>query len=79
MESFLIFNGGILIPSTHVPSNSANGGWSSPSRFVPKKTGDKRLVTNFKELNDVTVRNHWPLPNLIDLIEVWLVLNGMLF
>jgi hypothetical protein len=62
-------NSGILIPSTHAPGNSAYGGWSFPCRFVPKKTGDKRLVTNFKELNAVTVRDPWPLPNLIDVIE----------
>lgn len=32
-------------------------------------TGDKRLVSNFKELNAVTVRDPWLLPNLIDVIE----------
>jgi hypothetical protein len=59
---------GILVPSTHIPGNSANGGWSFPCRYVPKKTGDKRLVTNFKDLNAVTVRDPWPLPNLIDVV-----------
>lgn len=60
---------GILVPNTHVPGNSAHSGWSFPCRYVPKKTGDKRLVTNFKELNAVTVRDTWPLPNLVDVIE----------
>lgn len=62
-------NAGIIIPSTHVPVNSSQGGWSFPCRYVTKKTGDKRLVTNFKDLNAVTVRDPWPLPNLIDVIE----------
>lgn len=48
---------GILVPNTHVPGNSAHSGWSFPCSYVPKKTGDKRLVTNFKELNAVTVRD----------------------
>lgn len=62
-------NAGVLIPSTHVPSNSKNAGWSFPCRYVPKKTGDKRLITNFRELNKVTVRDPWPLPNVVDVIE----------
>lgn len=60
---------GILIPSTHVPANSNNAGWSFPCRYVKKKTGERRLVTNFQELNKITVRDTWPLPNLVDVIE----------
>lgn len=60
---------GILVPTTHVPGNSKNSGWSFPCRYVKKKTGDYRLVTNFKDLNAVTVRDTWPLPNVVDVIE----------
>src|SRR5207244_3427109 len=38
-------------------------------RYVPKKTGDKRLVTNFQRLNDVTKRDPWPLPRIQDLFD----------
>lgn len=60
---------GILIPTTHVPANSSNSGWSFPCRYVKKKTGDRRLVTDFRELNKITVRDTWPLPNLVDVLE----------
>ncbi|SAM01600.1 hypothetical protein, partial, partial [Absidia glauca] len=56
---------GILIPSTY----SANSGWSFPVRFVPKKGGDKRLVTQFMALNAVTVRDTFPLPSITDLLD----------
>ncbi|KAG1402975.1 hypothetical protein G6F58_010462 [Rhizopus delemar] len=62
-------NNGILIPNTHVPGNSKQAGWSFPCRYVPKKTGDKRLVTNFQDLNAVTVRDTWPLPSVVDVLE----------
>ncbi|OBZ80301.1 hypothetical protein A0J61_11650, partial [Choanephora cucurbitarum] len=65
----LMVQQGILVPNTHVPNNSSQSGWSFPCRYVPKKTGDKRLVTNFRELNAVTVRDTWPLPNVIDVLE----------
>lgn len=38
-------------------------------KFVFKKTGDWRLVTSFQELNKITVRDTWPLPNLVDVLE----------
>lgn len=60
---------GLLIPQTHVPGNSSTSGRSFPCRYVLKKGGDKRLVTNFKDLNAVTIRDPWPLPNLVDVLE----------
>jgi hypothetical protein len=62
-------NNGIVIPTTYVPGNSRNAGWSFPCRLISKKTGDKRLVTNFMELNKITVRDTWPLPLMTDLLE----------
>ncbi|SAL97876.1 hypothetical protein [Absidia glauca] len=56
---------GILIPSTY----GANSGWSFPVRFVPKKGGDKRLVTQFMALNAVTVRDTFPLPSINGLLD----------
>ncbi|CEP11772.1 hypothetical protein, partial, partial [Parasitella parasitica] len=62
-------NNGILIPNTYVPGNSKSSGWAFPVRYVPKKTGDRRLVTNFRPLNEVTIRDPWPMPNMVDVIE----------
>ncbi|CEP16763.1 hypothetical protein [Parasitella parasitica] len=63
-------NNGILTPNTYVPGgNSKSSGWAFPVRYVPKKTGDRRLVTNFRPLNEVTIRDPWPMPNMVDVIE----------
>ena len=59
---------GILIPHSYA-ENFGNGGWSFPCRYVAKKDGSKRLVTQFMKLNDVTVRDAWPIPSLKDTIE----------
>lgn len=60
---------GIIIPSSYVPSNSKHSGWSFPIRYVPKKGGQLRLATQFMKLNEVTIRDTWPLPSMIDILE----------
>lgn len=60
---------GVLTPTMHSPKNASRSGWSFPWRYIKKKTGDRRLVTQFQDLNKVTVRDPWPLPNLQDIIE----------
>ncbi|CDS12577.1 hypothetical protein LRAMOSA11497 [Lichtheimia ramosa] len=60
---------GILVPAMHARYNSRNGGWSFPCRYVAKKDGSRRLVTQFQDLNKVTVRDPWPLPSIQDLLE----------
>lgn len=60
---------GIMVQNTHFPGNSTQAGWSFPCRYVPKKTGDKTLITNIHELNAATVRDIWPLPNINDVIK----------
>lgn len=46
------------------PSNSQ---YSCNCHLVPKKDGRKRLVVNFIPLNRVTVKDHYPLPQIHDL------------
>ena len=62
---------GILIPATHVkgPEGQRAGGWSFPALYVKKKTGERRLCVQFQKLNEVTVRDPWPLPVISDLLE----------
>jgi hypothetical protein len=62
-------NNGIIIPTTYLPANSKYAGWSFPCRLNAKKTGDKRLVTNFMDLNKITVRDTWPLPIMVESLE----------
>ncbi|KAI8138034.1 hypothetical protein BJV82DRAFT_583251 [Fennellomyces sp. T-0311] len=60
---------GILVPATHTSENARSGGWSSPCRYVRKRDGTFCLVSNFKSLNAVTIRDPWPITNLTNLLE----------
>jgi len=41
----------------------------SPVFFVDKKDGSKRMVIDYRNLNNQTVKNNYPLPLIIDLID----------
>ena len=49
-----------------VPSKSPAG---APILFVPKKNGKLRLCVDYKELNNVTLKNKYPLPLMDPLRE----------
>jgi len=42
---------------------------TSPVFFVGKKDGKKRMVTDYRSLNEQTVKNNYPLPLITDLID----------
>ncbi len=44
-------------------------GWSSPVVLMTKKDGSVRFCVNYIKLNDVTVRDMYPLPRINDIIE----------
>lgn len=46
------------------PSKSPAG---YPIMFVPKKDGTDRLCVDYRQLNDITVKNRYPLPNIKEL------------
>ena len=48
------------------PSTSAYG---SPILFVKKKTGELRMVVDYRALNKLTVKNLYPLPRVDDLFD----------
>jgi hypothetical protein len=48
------------------PSSSPWGGFVI---FVPKNEGTKRLCMDYRALNEVTIRNKYPLPNIDDLFD----------
>ena len=43
--------------------------WAAPSFIVPKKTGDVRVVTDFRELNKCIVRKPYPIPKILDILQ----------
>ena len=43
--------------------------WGSPAIFVDKKDGSLRMCVDYRQLNDVTIRNKYPLPRIDDLFD----------
>jgi hypothetical protein len=43
--------------------------WGTPVIFVPKKDGTQRLCMDYRALNEVTVKNKYPLPRIDDLFD----------
>jgi hypothetical protein len=48
------------------PSSSP---WGTPVIFVPKKDGTQRLCVDYRALNEVTVKNKYPLHRIDDLFD----------
>jgi hypothetical protein len=48
------------------PSSSP---WGAPMIFVPKKDGTQRLCVDYRALNEVTIKNKYPLPRIDDMFE----------
>jgi hypothetical protein len=48
------------------PSSSP---WGAPMIFVPKKDGTQRMCMDYRALNEVTIKNKYPLPWIDDLFD----------
>jgi hypothetical protein len=48
------------------PSSSP---WGAPVIFILKKDGTQRLCVDYRALNEVTIKNKYPLPQIDDLID----------
>ena len=46
---------------------SSSSPWASPFMTVPKKDGTTRFCVDYRKLNNVSVRNAHPLPNIDDI------------
>jgi hypothetical protein len=43
--------------------------WVAPVLFVEKKDGTKRMCIDYRDLNEVTIKNKYPLPRIEDLFD----------
>jgi hypothetical protein len=43
--------------------------WGAPIIFVPKKDGTQRMCVDYRSLNEVTIKNKYPLPWIDDLFD----------
>jgi hypothetical protein len=43
--------------------------WGSPVLFVDKQDGTIRLCVDYRKLNEVTIKNKYPLPKIEDLFD----------
>jgi hypothetical protein len=43
--------------------------WGAPVLFVQKKDGSQRMCVDYRSLNDVTIKNKYPLPHIEDLFD----------
>ncbi|GKF59641.1 hypothetical protein Tco_0176427 [Tanacetum coccineum] len=48
------------------PSSSP---WGAPVLFVKKKDGSFRMCIDYRELNKLTIKNHYPLPRIDDIFD----------
>jgi hypothetical protein len=48
------------------PSSSP---WGAPAIFVDKKDGTQRMCVDYRSLNEVTIKNKYPLPRIDDLFD----------
>ena len=47
----------------------SKGEWTSPVLFVGKKDGSLRLCVDYRRLNKITVKDHFPLPFIDELVD----------
>lgn len=48
---------------------SSSGKWSSPILFVKKKGGELRMVVDYRKLNEMTIKDAYPLPHIDDIFS----------
>ena len=44
---------------------------ASPTSFVAKKDGKMHMVIDYRKLNNITVKNAYPIPLILELLHKW--------
>jgi hypothetical protein len=57
------------LTSIRVFKKSYDSEWAAPSFIQPKKTGDVRILTDFRRRNAALKRKPFPLPKISDLLQ----------
>jgi hypothetical protein len=57
------------LESINVLEKNTDSEWAVPMFVQPKKTGDVRILTDFRRLNDCIVRKPFPLPRISELLQ----------
>jgi hypothetical protein len=47
----------------------SSSSWGAPVLFVQKKDGSQRMCVDYRSLNDITIKNKYPLPRIEDLFD----------
>lgn len=53
----------------HDVIEQANSPWGSPVFLTEKKDGTKRFVVDFRKLNSITEKSHYPIPHIDDALD----------
>ena len=48
---------------------SSSSPWEASAIFVKKSDGTLRLCVDYRKLNDLTIKNKYPLPRIVDLFD----------
>ncbi|GBM02203.1 Transposon Ty3-I Gag-Pol polyprotein [Araneus ventricosus] len=51
----------------------SSGTWASPIVLVKKKDGSTRFCVDYRKLNEITIKDSYPLPRIVDTLDA---LNG---
>ena len=55
-----------------VPSSSP---FASPVLLIQKKDGSWRFCVDYRRLNELTIKNRFPMPIMEEILESWLVVH----
>ena len=59
----------IMLKAGHVSQAPPNTPIAAPCFFIWKKNGTRRLVIDYQKLNDITIKDGFPLPRIDEILE----------